>query len=89
MDAINKVMPSLSLIIGAVGGIFAAYWIVTTYLQYRKLQHIRGPWIASISPVWMFYYTVRGTLYLAVEDALKKYGGCNFSLRRLYLICSL
>ena len=59
---------------GLLAGLLFGYWIVTTYLQYRKLRHIRGPWLASISPLWMFYYTCRGTLYLAVEDALKKYG---------------
>jgi len=47
---------------------------VTTYNQYHKLRHVKGPWLASISPVWLFYYTCKGTLYLAVENALKKYG---------------
>lgn len=65
---------SLPNVIGSLIGVYALYWTVTTYLQYRKLQHIKGPWLASISPLWMFYYTCRGTLYLAVEDALKKYG---------------
>ena len=65
---------SFAAIVGSFIGVFAVYWAVTTYIQYRKLQHIKGPWLAAISPLWMFYYTCRGTLYLAVEDALKKYG---------------
>jgi hypothetical protein len=65
---------SLPAIAGAVVGIYGIYWTITTYIQYRKLQHIKGPWLAAISPLWMFYYTFQGTLYLAVEDALKKYG---------------
>ena len=65
---------SLPIIVGSLIGVYAVYWTVTTYIQYRKLQHIKGPWLASISPLWMFYYTCRGTLYLAVEDALRKYG---------------
>ncbi|ETI22274.1 hypothetical protein G647_06347 [Cladophialophora carrionii CBS 160.54] len=65
---------SLPIVVGSLVGLYAVYWTVTTYIQYRKLQHIKGPWLAAISPLWMFYYTCRGTLYLAVEDALKKYG---------------
>lgn len=57
-----------------VGGLLVAYLIASTFLQYRKLQHIKGPWIAAISPAWLFYHTCRGDLYLAVETALKQYG---------------
>jgi hypothetical protein len=66
---------SFPIVVGSLIGVYAVYWVVTTYIQYRKLQHIKGPWLAAISPLWMFYYTCRGTLYLAVEEALKKYGG--------------
>ena len=59
---------------GGLASLGLAYWVVSVFLSYRKLRHIKGPWLASISPLWMFYYTCRGTLYLAVEDALKKYG---------------
>ncbi|KIW24422.1 uncharacterized protein PV07_10136 [Cladophialophora immunda] len=65
---------SFSLIAASCIVLYVLYWTVTTYMQYRKLQHIKGPWLAAISPLWMFYYTCRGTLYLAVEDALRKYG---------------
>ncbi|KKY14442.1 putative cytochrome p450 [Phaeomoniella chlamydospora] len=60
--------------ISAIVVFCVVYAITTTYLNYRKLRHINGPLLAKISPIWMFYYTYRGTLYLAVEDALKKYG---------------
>lgn len=61
-------------VVGGLASLSLAYWVLSVFLSYRKLRHIRGPWLASISPLWMFYYTCRGTLYLAVEDALKKYG---------------
>ncbi|KAJ9606749.1 hypothetical protein H2200_008758 [Cladophialophora chaetospira] len=70
-DSLGSYLPTA---IASLVGVYAVYWTVTTYIQFRKLQHIKGPWLASISPLWMFYYTCRGTLYLAVEDALKKYG---------------
>jgi len=65
---------SLPTILGTAGGLWILYFVTSTYLSYRKLRHIKGPWLASISPLWMFYYTCRGELYLAVENALKKYG---------------
>lgn len=65
---------SVSGMIGILIVLFLGYLILSTYLQYRKLQHIRGPWLASISPLWLFYYACCGTLYLAVEEALEKYG---------------
>ena len=53
---------------------FVLWYGVTTYLQYRKLQHIRGPWIASVSPLWLFYHTVRGRVNIACEEAITRYG---------------
>lgn len=70
-------------IAGIIGGLVGAYFILSTFLQYRKLQHIKGPWLAAISPAWMFYHSARGELYLAVEAALKKYGKLASSARRL------
>lgn len=75
----DRVTSSVSeLSIGSVTGIFGAllvlYWLIGTFVQYRKLQHVRGPWIAAVSPAWLFYHTCRGDLYLAVEAALKQYG---------------
>jgi hypothetical protein len=58
----------------SIVGLYSLYWTITTFIQYRKLAHIKGPWIAAISPAWLFYHTLRGDNYLAVEAALKKYG---------------
>lgn len=81
-DRISSIASRLSA--GSIAAIFGAvvvsYWLVGTFVQYRKLQHIRGPWIAAISPAWLFYHTCRGDLYLAVEAALKQYGRSALNL---------
>jgi hypothetical protein len=75
-DGITKFASGLTVFSVAyfVCGFLVAVWIGYTYGQYRKLRHIKGPWIAAISPAWLFYHTCRGDLYLAVEAALKQYG---------------
>lgn len=74
MGLVEATRLSLPLLFSIAGGLWIIYLVTSTYLSYRKLQHIKGPWLASISPLWMFYYTCRGTLYLAVKDALMKHG---------------
>lgn len=59
---------------GILVSVVLLYLLVSTARNYLKLRQFKGPWLASISPVWMFYYTCRGELYLAVEAALHKYG---------------
>lgn len=44
------------------------------WLGYRRLRHIKGPWLASFSNLWLFYHTVRLRLYLAGEGVLRRYG---------------
>lgn len=65
---------SLPVVASSLVCLYGFYWTVTTYNQYGKLRHIKGPWLASVSPLWMFYHSCKGTLYLAVEDALQTYG---------------
>lgn len=54
--------------------VFVVYTIVSTYLSYRKLRHIKGPFIASISPLWLFYQTIRARVNVAGEEVLREYG---------------
>ncbi|QIW98805.1 hypothetical protein AMS68_004323 [Peltaster fructicola] len=42
--------------------------------QYQRLSHIKGPLLASCSPLWLFYHTCKGDVYLACEENLKRYG---------------
>jgi len=51
-----------------------AYYVVTTIVSYRKLQHIPGPRLAAISELWMFNVTAKGDIYLEMEKTLRKYG---------------
>ncbi|KIX05178.1 uncharacterized protein Z518_06050 [Rhinocladiella mackenziei CBS 650.93] len=48
----------------------AAHW----WLAYRRLRHIKGPGLASISSLWIFYQTCRSRIYLAGDEALQRYG---------------
>jgi hypothetical protein len=61
-----------SAVILAIGVVI--YYVVSTYLTYRKLAHIKGPWLACISPLWLFYQTIRGRVNVAGEEVLRKYG---------------
>ena len=58
--------------------VFVIYYVVSTYLNYRKLAHIKGPWLACISPLWLFYKTVKGRVNLAGEEVLRKYGSLPY-----------
>jgi hypothetical protein len=65
---------------------------IATYLSYRKLSHIKGPWLASFSPFWLFYQTVRGRVYLAGQEALLEYGTdlCDvFIILKTNVLCLL
>lgn len=54
--------------------IFLIWFTVSTYIQYRRLSHINGPLIAAITPLWLFYHTLKGDVYAALEKNFKKYG---------------
>ena len=58
--------------------ITAVYFTVNTLLSYRKLSQFPGPRLAAFSQLWLFNVTANGDLYLAAEQALRKYG--DFSL---------
>ena len=65
--------PSL-LGLAALGIVALAWLVVNTFVSYRKLRHIPGPWLARISQLWLFNVTFKGDLYLAMEDVIQKYG---------------
>jgi hypothetical protein len=65
---------SLSSSAGILAVVFLIYYVLSTYLTYRKLAHIKGPWLACISPLWLFYQTLRGRVNVAGEEVLRKYG---------------
>lgn len=65
---------SLSSSAAILAVVFLVYYVLSTYLTYRKLAHIKGPWLACISPLWLFYQTLRGRVNIAGEEVLRKYG---------------
>lgn len=60
----------LSLVLAA----FIVWQAVSTYVQYRRLAHIKGPLLAALTPFWLFYHTVKGDVYMACEKEFRKYG---------------
>ncbi|KAL8921692.1 MAG: hypothetical protein Q9208_005621 [Pyrenodesmia sp. 3 TL-2023] len=48
--------------------------IIQTLTDYSKLQHFRGPWLASFSKLWMMKHVYDGDMHVAVAEACEKYG---------------
>ena len=65
---------SLKSSVAILAGVAIVYYVGSTYLAYRKLAHIKGPWLACVSPLWLFYQTIRGRVNIACEEVLRKYG---------------
>ena len=62
---------------------------MSLYLNYRKLPQFKGPFLASISGLWLFRETLAGRMYVTCAEALETYGmGSSNSLqfRRLFLL---
>lgn len=72
LDVVTKT--STWSILGVFGTLGIIYLSVSTYLSYRKLSHIRGPWWACVSPLWIFYHAFRGRIYLATHEVIEEYG---------------
>jgi hypothetical protein len=45
--------------------LFASYW---------RLRHVPGPFLASISKLWLLKWVVRGELHIGLLQACEKYG---------------
>lgn len=64
----------VTLAAGILAAITIAYYVVTSFLSYRKLRHIPGPRLAAFSQFWLFKVTAGGDLYLTADEVLRKYG---------------
>lgn len=51
-----------------------AAFALNAFLSHRRLNHIKGPWLASWSRLWLVKCTLRRTLYSDLADACKQYG---------------
>lgn len=54
--------------------LLALYIGISSYLSYRRCPQIKGPWLASVSDLWLFQTTFAGRMYLDCAAELDKYG---------------
>jgi|ERR1700677_3104915 hypothetical protein len=61
-------------LVPAISALLATYIVTSLYLNYRKYPQFKGPFLASISGLWLFRETSAGRMYASCADALEKYG---------------
>jgi hypothetical protein len=67
----------LELLYGArylIAPSFVFYLLAKHYLSYRRLSHIKGPWLAAWSNLWLVGAIWRQRSHLEVYEVSKKYG---------------
>lgn len=67
-------------VLSVLGAVLILSKLISIVLQYRRLSHINGPLIASLTPFWLFYHTCKGDVYLACQAGLRKYGKSKISV---------
>ena len=50
------------------------YFVISSYLNYRKAPRFPGPFLAKISNAWLLYHTVSGRLDQVTSAAIREYG---------------
>jgi hypothetical protein len=51
-----------------------AWYLAYSYLSYRRLSHIPGPWLAGWSSLWLVGAVGRKKSHLEFYEVEKKYG---------------
>jgi hypothetical protein len=51
-----------------------AWYLACSYLSYRRLSHIPGPWLAGWSSLWLVGAVWRKKSHLEFYEVEKKYG---------------
>jgi hypothetical protein len=51
-----------------------AGYLVHSYLSYRRLSHIPGPWLAAWSNLWLVSVVLRKQSHLEYYELAEKYG---------------
>ena len=51
-----------------------SYFVITTFLSYRRLQHFPGPPLAAFSQLWFALATAKGDCYKTTKQVLEQYG---------------
>ncbi|KAK6442792.1 hypothetical protein LTR95_000951 [Oleoguttula sp. CCFEE 5521] len=62
------------LILSVCFGLFFLYVLVSITVNYRKLRTFRGPLLAKLSGIWLFWQSCNKNVYEAEKAALKRYG---------------
>jgi len=57
---------------------FVFYFFAQQYLSYQRLSHIKGPWLAAWSNLWLAGAIWRQRSHLEVYEVSKKYGLGNY-----------
>ena len=55
-----------------IAGFFG--YCVATIISHRRLRHVPGPPLASISQLWLAYATSKGDLYRTLQKVVDQYG---------------
>lgn len=58
----------------AAGAVLLAWSLVSTVLAYRRLSHIPGPFLASVSDLWLIQTATSGRLSDIFEETARAYG---------------
>lgn len=48
--------------------------LANLYRNYRRCHQVKGPWLASVSSLWLFRSTFRSRIYLDCASLLNEYG---------------
>ena len=60
-----------------------AYFAITNYLSYRRLSHIKGPWFAAWSNLWLVGVVWRRKINLELYEVYKTYGSHKYTFSLL------
>lgn len=71
----------------ALSAAFFAY-LVSTVLQWRRLAHVPGPFLASLTKGWMVKESLKGCQPISFKEVNDKYGRIPIASHCVYGNCS-
>lgn len=72
MDYLLEILTSHPLL--AIGAVILTWSLISTALAYHRLAHIPGPFLASISHLWLMTTSTSGRIDAIFEETAQKYG---------------
>lgn len=79
-DVLTDGRPSVTIAV-AVVGVLIVWTVFSTWRQYSRLSHFKGPLLASLSKWWLIKTVGNGRAYLDFWEINKKYGQCHPQLQ--------